>query len=84
MIAMIFDDGCDVGGFGKGLLFVWICGGCAAPPRASPCVLASLVRVPLTLKRRGTGVFTLTPVSEYGAGSSPLPSRERGLLVAQE
>ena len=23
MIAMIFDDGCDVGWFGKGLLFVW-------------------------------------------------------------
>ena len=29
--------------------------GCPAPPpRASPCVLAPLVRVPLTLERRGT------------------------------
>ena len=33
----------------------WDCGGWAL--RASPCGLAALVRVPLTLKRRGTGGF---------------------------
>ena len=27
--------------------------GAPRPPRASPCVLATLVRVPLTLERRG-------------------------------
>ena len=71
--------GCE-GGVGSG--DVGICGGGPSPPRASPCVLAPLVRVPLTLERRGTGHRSARPPRAYPAcllrSHAPLSSGTKG------